>query len=461
MKVIKRILFLWTLLFVLPCVVEAGSIQFNKPEKVSNTSYKFTLTVQDMELNHISGNIAITNGTISSIELANGWMSKTGTDHRFYFYHNGISTGNYTIATIYVSMTGNSEYRIQDVDYRTLQCTKDIYGTYFGDRGNVVSESVFQSVCGKSKDASLKSLSISNGTLSPTFSSSLEIYSATVENSVSAVSFSAIPNHNKAKVISGMNCALKVGLTTCKIVVQAEAGNTKTYSVTVVRKGSSGDGWHLSSDASIRDLQVHNGTLTTPFSSSKTEYDVKVSKGVTQISFSFVMNSNGQKFSSDVCKITPDTNKCKLTITASDGVSTKTYSFRILYEGKENNPTEDTKNENHSDTTTNAPSNSGNSSNGSTSPIDKNTVNNGSNISIDDNKNQESENPLDESNQEEHYYTETPQEENTLILPIVNKKVTVSRFSWLLLLTLFLGGFLGIILSKIVKKMVSKKNNGK
>ena len=82
-----------------------------------------------------------------------------------------------------------------------------------------------------------------------------------------------------------------------------------------------------------KNLTISNGTLTSAFSSSKTEYDIKVGKDVNQIVFSFVMNSNGQSMKSDPCRITPDTSRCKLTVTAEDGVSTKTYSFRILHEG--------------------------------------------------------------------------------------------------------------------------------
>lgn len=469
MKALKKILVLFTFLFILPVVVQAGSIRFNEPEKVSNTSYKFNLTIQDMELNHISGKISTSNGTISKIEMSSGWMNKTGNNNQFYFYHNGTSTGNYTIATIYVTMTGDSEYRISDVDYGVFKCSKDVYGTYFGSKGEVVSEGTFQSVCGKSKDATLKSLSISSGALSPNFSPSLEIYSATVLNNVSAVTFYPTTNHSKAKVLSGTNCALNVGLNTCKIVVQAESGDTKTYSVTILRKGSTNTGWQLSSDASIRDLKVHNGTLTSSFSLSKTEYDVKVSKDTHQIYFSFVMNSNGQSMKSDACGITPDTSKCKLTVTAEDGVSTKTYTFNILHEGKENNGNGNTNNENNVSVVKPTNPSSGSSSSTSTSnssvennpsnsnPSHSTTINNDTQNNNNNNNNVGNEEHSNLQESEEHYYSENPKED-IISIPIINKEIKASIFYPVLTVVILLSGVgLGFILACLLKKIVKKR----
>ncbi len=465
MKFIKTYFILFILVLCLPIFVSAGSLQFNQPEKVSNTSYKFTVTVQDINLNTLSGKINITNGSISNIVMSSGWVSKTGNSNSFYFYRNGVSTGNYTIATVYVTMTGNSEYKISDVNYGVHKCTKDIYGTYFDAVGNVVDQNAFQSSCGKSKDATLKSLSLSSGTLSPSFSSSLEIYSATVENSVGAMTFYPVTNHGKAKVISGTNCALKVGMNTCKLVVQAEAGNTKTYSITVIRKNSNTGSWTASNDASIKNLTISNGTLTSAFSSSKTEYDIKVGKDVNQIVFSFVMNSNGQSMKSDPCRITPDTSRCKLTVTAEDGVSTKTYSFRILHEGStsgsSNNGVDNTtegntavskpnKNENNNNNNIDNPITNENSSSSSQNNQQNVTV------EIDKEENAISNNEGAHEEQESNNYSEN--KEQTVVIPIINKEINATYFyCGMAVVTLILGFVLGFVLSKILKRIVHKK----
>ncbi len=83
---------------------------------------------------------------------------------------------------------------------------------------------------------SLKSLSISPGTLSPTFSSSTTKYTATVANSVTSIAVDAQLSSSKAtiKSVSG-NTNLSVGTNTIKIVVEAENGVTATYTITVTR----------------------------------------------------------------------------------------------------------------------------------------------------------------------------------------------------------------------------------
>lgn len=469
MKLLKRTFILFVFFCFLPMIVHAGSLRFNTPEKVSNMSYKFTLTVQDIDLNMISGNISITNGTISKIEMSSGWINKTGISNQFYFYHDGIHTGDYVVATIYVTMTGNSEYSVSNVNYKANKCMRDIYGTYFSDVGNVVNESIYNSVCGKSKDATLKSLSLSSGTLSPNFSSSLELYSATVENSVSAITFYPVTNHNKAKVISGVNCSLNVGVNYCKLVVQAESGDTKTYSITVMRKGSSTSGGTLSNDASIRNLTVTNGTLTTAFNSSKTEYDVKVGRDVSKIAFSFVMNSNGQSMRSNPCPITPDTARCKLTVTAEDGVSTKTYTFNILHEGSAgSNSGNNTENNvivippnNSSDNYSKNNSNNSNSNNNNSSNEGSLNFNNSSDTKL---ENEHEDKNLDadkneqenkENQPEDVSYSKNPEE--TIVLPIIDKEIKLTSF-YLIMAggTLVIGIGLGFVLSRVLKKIIKK-----
>ena len=70
MKFIKTYFILFILVLCLPIFVSAGSLHFNQPEKVSNTSYKFTVTVQDINLNTLSGKININNGSISNIVMS-------------------------------------------------------------------------------------------------------------------------------------------------------------------------------------------------------------------------------------------------------------------------------------------------------------------------------------------------------------------------------------------------------
>ncbi len=90
-----------------------------------------------------------------------------------------------------------------------------------------------------SADNSLKTLSISPGTLSPAFSGSNVNYTATVANDVTSVAVNAVPVNQKATVesVSG-NTSLSVGTNDVKIVVKAENGTTATYTIKITRQAA-------------------------------------------------------------------------------------------------------------------------------------------------------------------------------------------------------------------------------
>ena len=89
----------------------------------------------------------------------------------------------------------------------------------------------------QSSDNTLKSIVLSNGSLSPAFSPKTKNYTATVDNSVTSLSISATPTDQKAKVtsVSG-NDNLQVGENTITITVKAENGVTATYTIVVTRR---------------------------------------------------------------------------------------------------------------------------------------------------------------------------------------------------------------------------------
>lgn len=89
----------------------------------------------------------------------------------------------------------------------------------------------------KSSNASLGSLVISAGTLSPEFSAATKDYTATVDYSCSSLAVTANPADSKASVTSVTgNDLLEVGENTVSIVVTAEDGSTSTYNIVVTRR---------------------------------------------------------------------------------------------------------------------------------------------------------------------------------------------------------------------------------
>lgn len=89
----------------------------------------------------------------------------------------------------------------------------------------------------KSSNASLGSLVISAGTLSPEFSAATKDYTATVDYSYSSLAVTANPADSKASVTSVTgNDSLEVGENTVSVVVTAEDGSTSTYNIVITRR---------------------------------------------------------------------------------------------------------------------------------------------------------------------------------------------------------------------------------
>lgn len=315
MKWLKKIIVISLFSLGLVSSVNAGTISFNNPIKISDNKYRFTLTVDDIDLNYLSGKIKITNGTLTKVTMANQWISETGNDNTFYFYRNGLGNEESLIATFEVEMTGNSEYTIDNLNYGMLKCQKDNYGHYFGPTGNLVEASSFTSVCTKSNDATLKSLSSKAGTLSPVFSSTNYSYFLQINKYATAVFFDAVPNDEKAEVKSGKSCTLKDETTKCNIIVKSEAGTTKTYTVTVSKTKDT--------STFVDNFKVHNGVLNQEFNKNTLSYKITPTEDAEYIYFSFDLN--GDTHESQKCSV----NSSTCTLTISNLGEKRTYSFMI------------------------------------------------------------------------------------------------------------------------------------
>lgn len=85
-----------------------------------------------------------------------------------------------------------------------------------------------------SKDNNLKSLTISEGTLSPAFSASTTSYTVELGATVKSLKVDAVANDKKASVKGTGTKELEPGENTIKITVTAENGNPKVYTITAI-----------------------------------------------------------------------------------------------------------------------------------------------------------------------------------------------------------------------------------
>ena len=117
----------------------------------------------------------------------------------------------------------------------TVCPTDPSYGDKFSttvSNGKVTVKAPYQA----STNASLASLSVGEGTLSPAFAKDKYNYSVQVGGGVDSITVSAKAADSKAKVSISGNKNLAEGDNTVKVVVTAEDGSTKkTYTIVVTR----------------------------------------------------------------------------------------------------------------------------------------------------------------------------------------------------------------------------------
>jgi len=194
-----------------------------------------------------------------------------------------------------------------------------------------------------SNNADLSGITLSSGTLNPAFIPATTSYAATVTNNTASITLTpaaadpgATITINGLAVTSGQASApiaLTVGLNTLTAVVTAADGTTtKTYTVTVSRA--------LSTDASLSNLAISNGTLAPVFAAGTTNYSASVGNGITSMTVTptatnanATVTVNGTTVTSGtaspVIPLNVGTNNIALTVTAADGLTTMTYMITL------------------------------------------------------------------------------------------------------------------------------------
>lgn len=194
-------------------------------------------------------------------------------------------------------------------------------------------------------DNTLKSLTVSPGSLSPAFSTGTQVYTLDVATTVAEVTFSATTSDPNA-VISGDvpnegQATLKLdGPGTTKVVsiiVTAPNGTSKTYTITIKRASPS-------SDDRLSDLTVSPGSLNPEFASGIQTYGVDVDNDVDSViisatksdpnavmsSFGSVIAAAGTKTGQVSVQLRGRRTEVDIIVTAQDGVNTKTYSLTVI-----------------------------------------------------------------------------------------------------------------------------------
>ena len=183
-----------------------------------------------------------------------------------------------------------------------------------------------------SSDATLSALTLSSGSLSPSFTSGTLAYTASVAHSVSSLIVTPTTNDaNATATVNGASPAtpvtLAVGGTTVTVQVTAQDGSTQSYTVAVTRAASS--------DATLSALALSQGSLSPSFASGTLAYTASVPNSVSSLIVTPTTNdANATATVNGASATTPVTlalgsNTVTVQVTAQDGVTTQSYTVTV------------------------------------------------------------------------------------------------------------------------------------
>ena len=264
---------------------------------------------------------ASSDATLKNLTVSSGTLSPTFS----------ASTTSYTVSVPYsvTSLTvgatvNNSEASVTGTGSKNLSVGDNKINVVV-TAGDKTTKTYIVTVT-RQKDTvnTLKSLSLTDCTLSPTFSSSTTSYTCTVANSVTSTTVAAATTSSVATLTGTGSKALNVGDNTLNIVVTSQSGSTKTYSVKVHRK---------SNDANLSSLSVSNYTISPAFSASTTFYTLTVPNATSSITVNASKSNTYASITGTGSRsLNVGSNTIKVTVTAEDG-NTKAYTITVKRKG--------------------------------------------------------------------------------------------------------------------------------
>ncbi|MBP7689343.1 MAG: cadherin-like beta sandwich domain-containing protein, partial [Thermoflexales bacterium] len=189
-------------------------------------------------------------------------------------------------------------------------------------------------------DVSLSSLTLSSGTLNPTFTPTDTVYTARVPYSIATLTLTPTTSSpaptitvNSQVVVSGTESQpipLLVGPNSITVtVIATDTITTKTYRVTVTRTG-----------ADLANLELSSGPLSPTFTRDTTSYTATVSNLVTSVTVkptladsTATITINGTPVSSGASSgpiaLSVGANPISIVVAAQDGTTIKTYTITV------------------------------------------------------------------------------------------------------------------------------------
>ena len=230
MKKIKLLIVTLLGLIILPSIVSAASGKISVTSTTTTVvGNKVTVTVTlssstkigswQMQLNYdkkylqLTSSSAEAGGTVMASSTATGIKSK-----KYTFTFKTLKTGSTT-----VSVGSYLAYAFDDLSEMSLSASSK--------KINIITQAELEA--SYSKDNNLKELSVEGYDISPAFNKDTLNYSVNVPEGTTSITINAIENDNKASVTGDGTISVTEGINNINVVVRAENGSEKTYSLVV------------------------------------------------------------------------------------------------------------------------------------------------------------------------------------------------------------------------------------
>lgn len=333
---------------ILPNTVNAANYEFDKRnvEKSDGvTKIPVYISASDGEVisqGKLACDIPSTEAYCEIEAIAGEFIGETDNNKNNYVYapmteNKALSAGNYNVA--YVIVYNTSTAKLNDLKV-------NLKGSSINGESKTAEITTAVTVPKKdepkSSDATLKSISISQGKISPEFNSSVTEYTVYgIADTINSIRIIPKPNDENAsfdisggKSLSGTSVTLNQGEN--KVVVSVTAPDNSTtlnYTFTIYR------GETNYNSARLESLAIGNYTLTPAFSSAVTEYTISVPNTVTTVHDILQYKLLDEKANALVKgedNLVVGTNTLTITVDNVSGDETVTYKIIINRLSEEN-----------------------------------------------------------------------------------------------------------------------------
>lgn len=241
MKKIKSICIILTTVFMLiniKTVYAASSISFSSSSPKVGESLRVTVSVPNVNTVDLKATVSGC-GTNGTIQIVDGSMTGNPKTFSGSVTVTPTSTGIITVAISdssnavlngsYVSVGGSRKITVSNKQSSSNSSSSSSNNSTSSSNTTTTQEPEVK----KSSEKNLSSLSVSEGTLSPKFSSGTTTYKVDLTSETESLTISAKAKDSKAKVSGTGKKELKIGENNFTVTVTAEDGSKKTYTISV------------------------------------------------------------------------------------------------------------------------------------------------------------------------------------------------------------------------------------